>query len=388
MRKVLWIGDAAVASGFARATHYTCDVLTRRGWEVHILGINYRGDPHAYDYPIYPASTGGDLFGLGRTAELVKKVRPDVVVVQNDPWNVQEYVKRTGKVPVVASLAVDGKNCRGRELNGLAYAVFWTEFGQREAQLGGYTGPSRVIPLGVDLNVYKPLPRRICRQRIGLPDELIDHAFIVGNVNRNQPRKRMDLLIAYFAQWVKEYKVDDAFLFLHVAPTGDRGYDCQQLVQYYGIANRLMLAEPDIGQGVSEDKLALTYNCFDVQATTTQGEGFGLTTLEGMACGVPQIVPTWSALSELFKDSAMQVPCTTIAHTPNNINVMGGIADREQFVKALQVLHENEGVRQQLRDRGLHLAHEERFRWENVGNAFADVLDEALAPVRAEASVA
>jgi glycosyltransferase involved in cell wall biosynthesis len=377
-KRLLWIGDAVVSSGFAKCTHETLKAFSG-DWDVHVLGLNYQGDPHSYPYPIYPCWSGGDAFGIGRTAALVTKLRPDVVIVQNDPWNIQQYMRKAGNTPLVASMPVDGKNCCGSRLNGLAGAIFWTEFGLKEARLGGYAGPASVVPLGVDLDLFKPLPPREARVRMGLPKELLD-AFIIGNVNRNQPRKRLDLTVEYFAQWVRQYDIRDAFLFLHVAPTGDLGYDVSQLMQYYGLSNRLILAEPEIGLGTPEEKLIITYSCFDLQISTSQGEGWGLTTMEGMACGVPQIVPKWSALGE-WATAAVPVECTTIAVTPNFVNVIGGVPNREQFISALQELYSRPQEREARMLAGLELVSQPEYRWSAIASRFREAVEEALCPI-------
>jgi glycosyltransferase involved in cell wall biosynthesis len=381
MRRLLWVGDAVVATGFAKCTHKTLDVL-RKDWDVHVLGLNYDGDPHEYPYDIYPAWVPGkDVWGTGRLALLLNHLRPDVCIVQNDPWNVPEYMKKTGNCPVVATMPVDGKNCRGGALNGLAHAIWWTEFGKHEAALGGYQGPSSVIPLGVDLQMYKSggdgkRLRTELRKHRGVPED----AFIIGNVNRNQPRKRLDLSIRYFAKWVEQNKIEDAYLFLHVAPTGDQGYDVSQLAEYYGVSNKLIIVEPSIGHGVSEEALASAYQIFDLMITTTQGEGWGLTTMEGMASGVPQIVPDWSALGEWIPDDcAIKVPCTSTIVTPTGINVVGGIADEERFIEALQTMYVTATMAnyksEQCHENALALVAQDQFRWENIGQRFAEVLD-------------
>jgi glycosyltransferase involved in cell wall biosynthesis len=238
-----------------------------------------------------------------------------------------------------------------------------------------------VVPLGVDLDIYSPHNRAASRAKIGLPPEL-SSAFIVGNVNRNQPRKRLDLSVMYFAEWIKTRGIDDAYMFLHIAPTGEMGYDVRQLAQYCGVANKVLFVEPDMGQGIAEEKLAETYGCFDVQLSTTQGEGFGLTTFEGMACGIPQVYPSWSALEELVGDAGIGVPCTTLACTPNRINVVGGVPDREATIEALNVLYESKHgqVWARCQQRGLALVKQDRYRWENIGLAFATELDKALYP--------
>src|SRR5678815_4522012 len=132
MRRLLWIGDAVAATGFARSTHAVLDVL-RETWDVHVLGINYLGDPHPYPYDIYPCYPGGDAFGINRTPKIVKKLQPDLVILQNDPWNIPHYTKRLKDTTFVCVVPVDGLNCRGEGLNGAKLCVFWTEFGRREA---------------------------------------------------------------------------------------------------------------------------------------------------------------------------------------------------------------------------------------------------------------
>lgn len=394
MRRLLWIGDAACQSGFARNTHALLDVL-RHGWDVHVLGINHLGDPHPYGYPIYPAFTGGDAFGVNRLPYLLKAVQPDVIVIQNDPWNFPAYTKSLkvlkNTAPIAGVVAVDGFNCRGAALNDLCLACFWTTFGLMEARRGGFTGTGCVVPLGVDLDVYKPSDKFAARRALKFPPEL-DNAFIVGNVNRNQQRKRLDLTIEYFAEWLHAKRVTDAYLFLHVAPTGDSdGYDCKQLAQYYGIADRLILRIPPVRTGPSDDVVATSYAAFDAQMTTTQGEGWGLTTMEGMACGVPQIVPDWSALGEWAHDVALAIPCSTTAATINTVNVIGGIPDKVPYVNALDTLYRNRHMRMSMREAGLKLVARPEYRWEAIGHLFADALEEALAelpePAREEATV-
>ena len=378
MKKLLWIGDATVATGFARCTHKTLEAFVG-DWDIHVLGLNYLGDPHSYPYSIYPCWPGKDLFGLGRTPELVKKLRPDVVIVQNDPWNIPEYARRVGPTPVVATMPVDGLNCRGKELNGIALAVFWTRFGMVESQRNGYTGPATIVPLGVDLDLYKPAPTPMAetRRMCGLPLFLKD-AFIIGNVNRNQPRKRLDLTIQYFAEWIKSYNIDDAYLFLQVAPTNDMGYDVNQLMDYYGIANKLILVEPEVGPGIPEEKLAKTYSCFDLQVSTTQGEGWGLTTMEGMACGIPQIVPDWSALGEWARKAARMIPCSTVAVTPGYVNAVGGVPEKKEFISAINDFYADSMLRRKHAVEGLHLVKQEKYRWQNIASLFREEVEKAV----------
>lgn len=378
MKQLLWIGDAGCPSGFARATHAILETL-RQHYAVTVLGLNYRGDPHSYPYPLYAAAAEGDAFGIGRLIWMCDLVKPDVIVIQNDGWNVPYYMQRLrafpeyAQVPVVVACAVDGKNFNGAWLKGVAHTVFWTQFALDEARAGGYEGPATVIPLGVDTAQYYPEDRLTARRRLRLP-EALDTAFIVGNVNRNQPRKRWDLTVKYFAEWVTSRHVEDAYLYLHTAPTGDTGCDVKQLARYYGVLEHLILMEPPTFYGSSEDTMRDTYSCFDAQLSTTQGEGFGLTTFEGMACGVPQIVPTWSALGELCGTAALQVPCTSTCIGPPYVNVIGGVPDEAACVDALDALYRSPGLRDWYRHLGGARVREARFQWAQIGQRYVDTL--------------
>lgn len=378
MKKLLWVGDAGCQSGFARATHEILDTL-RYTWDVTVLGMNYGGDPHTYSYPIYAAFPGGDGGGIGRLAWMCDAVKPDLIVLQNDGWNLQPYLRQLklsedhADIPVVAVVAVDGQNFDANWLKGISLAIFWTEFALKEARFAGYEGPAVVIPLGVDAVFFSPMDKAEARKLRGLPDTLKD-AFIVGNVNRNQPRKRWDLTIKYFAEWTRQYAPKDAFLFLHAAPTGDKACHPRNLAKHYGILDHLIMSEPQVFYGNSEEEMRQTYNCFDVQVSTTQGEGFGLTTFEGMACGVPQIVPDWSALGELAKGAAVFVPCTSTAIGPPYVNVIGGIPDEHEFVNSLQLLYADRVARATIASLGFDRAHEDRFKWSNIGDAWTTAL--------------
>lgn len=383
-RRLLWIGDAGVSTGFARCTHEILPAV-REHFDVHVLALGYDGDPHPAQgqFPIYRAASGGDGLGIARTAELIAKIGPAVCVIQNDPWNFPHYLARTGTTPVVGIVAVDGKNCRGTQLNGLQHAIFWTRFGEEQARLGGYSGESTVVPLGVDLAIYRPLDKAAVREKMNMPNilkqrGLPEDTFIVGVVGRNQQRKRLDLTLEYFSHWINEFDVPDAALWIQQAPTGERAYDLEQLARYYKIIDRMILtATSKDQQGVPEEVLVRVYNVFDAMVTTTQGEGWGLPQMEGMACGIPQVVPRWAALEE-WATAAARVACSTTAATPAGVNVIGGIADRADFCAALDRIYRSKELRSKMTAEGLGLVRRQEYRWPEIGTATSDAIRRAL----------
>ena len=89
-------------------------------------------------------------------------------------------------------------------------------------------------------------------------------------------------------------------------------------------------------------------------------EGFGLTALEAMACGVPTVVADTSALPEVVGDAALLHPPT----------------DEEALAEALLRLLQDEDLRATLRRRGQERAG--RFTWEKTARQTLAVYREAL----------
>lgn len=405
--RILWVGDSpTVSTGFARCTRAVCDHLEKLGWDVNILGLNYYGSPHDFPYKIYPCyeptDFGLDVYGRYRLARLIVTLEPDVVVILNDPWNIKGYLQEIDRIrdrisipPIISWLAVDSKNQRGYELNDplISHVAVWTQFAADELVKGGYknndssnTGIS-IVPLGVDTSIFYQTNKAESRRLI-FPDiidalPLPDDAYIVGVVGRNQYRKRLDLTIEYFAEWIKSKSIDNAYLYLYIAPTGDTGgCDIRSLVKYYGIGRRVILAEPNIGVGQDEQFMRSVYSAMDCYLTTSQAEGWGLPALEAMACGVSCILPdaaAFSAQGGWTKEVALHVPCLSRALTaPLNSfpYTIGSIPNKSATVQSLQLIYTEERWRQALSERGMALARD--LTWDNTARLFREVLERVL----------
>lgn len=397
--KLLWIGDAVVPTGFSRVTHNILEHL-RHKWDVHVLGVNYDGDPSPYQsqYKLYPAMLGGDVWGLGRLEELVRGIKPDVICINNDPWNVVRYLGQIpNNFPTVAYMPVDAPNQgSARELSVLSRAITYTNFGRKELMLGGFNGKCEVIPHGVDTTLFHPVDQLECRRHLNTPtpmtEEQLKSMFIVGCVNRNQPRKRLDLVIQYFTQfWYNIGQPSHVYLYFHTA-NRDQGWNVVQLAEYYGIRNQIMFTNPRMSMrtGLKETDLKYIYGIHDVHLSCTMGEGWGLTQHESMAGRIAQVAPRYSALAEWCKDAVRFVECTSWAATPNGVNTIGGIPGMQETVEALTELYQNPERRAEIAEAGYRRATEERFQWSKIADQFHLVLLDAAterrqAPVGVEA---
>jgi len=398
--KVLFIGDSpTVSTGFSRCTRAACDTLHASGHDVTVLGMGYYGDPHNFPYPIYPCiapfDNGRTYGGETRLPSMIARLKPDVVVILQDPWNIPPYFEALDEVkticdrdgilfdipPIVGWIAVDARNQKGEQLARLSHLMVWTGFAGKELIKGGYTGAYDIVPLGVDTDLFHPRNRTESRRDIGLIDAGISpDAFIVGVVGRNQMRKRLELSLCYFAEWLRRDQVANAYLYLHVAPTGERSADLRQLVKHYGLAGKVIVNTPNIGTGDDDSIMPLVYNAFDVYMSQSQAEGFGLPALEAMACGIPCILPDHSAFgTDGWIDSSVKtpkVPCyvdSLTAPLGNSPYTVGSLPDRDWTVEILSHLCGNPEAREMYSRQGIQLA--KNLTWKRVGEMFVGSLE-------------
>ncbi len=111
---------------------------------------------------------------------------------------------------------------------------------------------------------------------------------------------------------------------------------------------------------VSEDELPSIYRGATVFVYPSLYEGFGLPPLEAMACGIPVIVSTDPALSEVVGDAAMQVDPL----------------DVERLSRAMAELLVNRPLRETLVRRGL--LNVARFSWADAADRMHALYDRVL----------
>jgi glycosyltransferase involved in cell wall biosynthesis len=184
--KLLTVSDFGVKTGFARVMESIVDRLPKK-WHITSLGINYYGDPYPTRVKLYPASLGGDLYGIRRLRGLIEKVKPDKVLILQDSWIVQEYLK---VIPeeflknVIIYTPVDAGPYQYSWLEKyplVKQVCAYTEFGR---QIISEANPSilniKVIPHGVDTTTFYPIDQTEARKGLGKIDEDL---FVILNAN-------------------------------------------------------------------------------------------------------------------------------------------------------------------------------------------------------------
>lgn len=403
--RILVTGDAGVPTGFARVMEGIFGPLSH-AYEIHQLGTNYHGDPHNYEWKVYPAEIGGDRWGARRISPLVERLRPRLIFILNDIWVQHAYMQELKSLkdapPVILYCPVDGGPIDPEAiapLAGVRRFVVYTEFGKGQVERAvteqrkrdpAFDFPTvEVIPHGVDTETFFPLReerdgesvlsgRRRARRLLfpNAPD--VDERFIVLNANRNQPRKRIDTTIRGFAQFARD-KPPHVKLFLHMG-VEDAGWNVIQLARRYNVEDRVMMSSLNrIIQGVSTAQLNLVYNACDVGLNTSSAEGWGLPSFEHAATRAAQIVPRHSACEELWRDAALMLdPVMKIIN--EKILTEGWLISPERVAEALEKLYCDRQLLDEMSERAYRTAIREEYRWKNISGRwdalFRQVLDD------------
>lgn len=136
-----------------------------------------------------------------------------------------------------------------------------------------------------------------------LPSEFSRY-FIYGFVGQNFGiRKRIERLLKAYSILIKDSRMfkDRTLLHLHSMPIAIKGINLIKIIQDLGIENNVMFSYGAFrSSSWSEEAMNILYNTFDANTSASSSEGFGLPTLESMACGTPNIGPNCSSFTELI----------------------------------------------------------------------------------------
>lgn len=305
--RVLWVSDSpGLPTGNAKITRQFISCINNtKIYNIAVLGRGYVGWPgerEKYGCTIYPMDIGRPYPDIMK--EINREFKPQVVISCLDMWQIDwiEHAKLSDAVTNIGYISIYGKpvpfNWK-KVVKNLDLAICYSEFGRTVLKEFMPFTSIDMIHLGVDADIYRPMEKREdIRKKFKL-----DKKFVIGCIARNQTRKRLDKLIEGFAKFAS--KKPEAHLYLKTEKKCDHGYDVPDLVEYYGVVDKVTIDEKSNRGGYTEEKLAELYNVFDVYVQAAGAEGFGIPILEAMSCGLPVITADYSSCTELVKDNGI-----------------------------------------------------------------------------------
>lgn len=130
--------------------------------------------------------------------------------------------------------------------------------------------------------------------------------YIVGCVNANNGRKRLDLVINAFICFYETNK--DSILFIKTTKPEKGGITTSFNLENFTKNYPIIISR----EYLTTNELNILYNTFDIMINATDGEGFGLTPFEAALSGTLSILPNNSSFTSLIEEEVIPnylIPC-------------------------------------------------------------------------------
>ena len=155
------------------------------------------------------------------------------------------------------------------------------------------------LPHAVDNKIYKKLDKEKVEEfKQNSFSDHNDRMIFFWN-NRNARRKQSGTLIKAFYDFSELVGPENVCLIMHTDPSDPNGQNLEIILQDFKIDDgRIIISR----EKMPPEALALMYNMADCTINISDAEGFGLATLESLACGTPIIVNMTGGLQEQVTD--------------------------------------------------------------------------------------
>jgi D-inositol-3-phosphate glycosyltransferase len=216
-----------------------------------------------------------------------------------------------------------------------------------------------VVPAGVDLNLFRPVPRAEAKTRIGISPD----CGMILFVGRIQPLKGIDTLMRAMKRVINQYPDFRENLCVSIIG-GDPQPDSELERMEFERLNRLQ-AELGIGDLVTflgakdQDTLVYYYSAAEMVVMPSHYESFGMVALEAMACGTPVIGSDVGGLSFSIEDGF------------NGYLVPG--KDPDALADKIALLLRHPSLRDHLGEQAIRWA--ERYAWTYIADEILDVFE-------------
>lgn len=382
-RKILlWADAPVIPTGWGTVSKSILKYL-KDEYDFVVLGVNYFGDPHTSGYKIYPAGikTPGDIYGITRLSDICSIEQPDIIWMINDIWVINQMINtikevyKNNKLPkLIVYFPVDAEDHDPmwyQNLDIVDKAVVYNSFGKKVATQARSDISYEIIGHGVDTDVFfRAFPsRKVAKQAIFSQFPELEDKLIFFSGARNQPRKRLDMLMRGFAEFVKNK--NDALLYLHCEIV-DAHINIQRMAKILGIEDKIIVSTGR-KQKLTSQQLNLLYNACDVGINTSLGEGWGLPSVEHAATGALQIVPNHSALSELWEGCGVfidaKIPFTM------EIGTTGKLCLPEDICNSLEFVYKNPDIRGELARKGFEKFTSTEYQWKTIASQWKNLIE-------------
>ena len=313
--KIMTISDMPFApSGVGTQTRYIIESMLQTGkYSFVSLG---GAMAHPGHNPIKTEEWGDDwvtfpVDGYG-SQEIVRSVlrqeRPDILWFMTDPrfwgwlWEIENEIRPL--VPMIYYHVWDNYpyptyNKQYYESNEMVVTI--SKVTDDIVKTGAPAVKSIYLPHAVNTESFKKHDEAHVQEfaKNSFDEKYDPNKFIFFWNNRNARRKQSGSLIFWFKKFLDVVGNDKACLIMHTDIKDAHGQDLEKIINHLGLTNGEVLFSQ---QKVEPEILSMLYNMADCTVNISDAEGFGLATLESLACETPIIVNMTGGLQEQVTD--------------------------------------------------------------------------------------
>lgn len=325
-------------------------------------------------------------FGIKQFRDFVKLSRPEVIVIFNDALISARFLNE---------LAIEPRPCPGAKTvvyldtvypfvnpdllavidRSSDHVIAFTDMWKNELLKQGIRKPVTSLMHGFDSKAFFPIEKPVKKPS--------DAPLVFLNLNRNQPRKRYDLMAITMAL-VFTKRPDANIRFVGATDLKTGAWDVPRIFARE-LCKRMeperatkyldyLLTVPNPGK-MSDEEINILYNEADVGLNFAQGEGVGLTTLEHAGIGKPQICGRLGGFIEYLDDTCATLLPVKMHEYVDNRELIGGeasIIDPEDACDAILKYLDDPALRerhgQAARERAL------KYTWSDAGKTLYDII--------------
>jgi glycosyltransferase involved in cell wall biosynthesis len=309
-KKILVIADSPLApSGVGTQTNYMIESMLKTGeFQFYCLAgaikhLDYRiqkVEPWLDDFIIKPVNGYGDP---NLIRGILRDYKPDIIWFMTDPrffiwlWSIENEIRPN--VPMVYYHVWDNYpypkfNKKFYDSNDVICTI--SKVTDDIVKTVAPEVKSVRIPHTVDTEIFKKLTCTDEKLRIRktISDSNPEKTIFFWN-NRNARRKQSGSLIFWFKEFLNIIGHKNACLVMHTEPKDPNGQDLVAIIEELELTNGEVCLST---QKLPPEELANIYASVDCTINISDAEGFGLGTLESLACETPIIVNMTGGLQE------------------------------------------------------------------------------------------
>jgi glycosyltransferase involved in cell wall biosynthesis len=331
-----------------------------------------------------PKSAG---FGFDQVADFVTLNKPDVIIIYNDMVVVSTIMEKLKSVPnkkfkvivYMDQVYLYQKKEYINRLNAEAdFVLCFTPYWEEIAKGLGITKPTDFLPHGFNPMVHYPVPHKLCRDYYNLKAE----DFIVLSLNRNQPRKRYDILLQAWATFVANHVNDPVKLLIATALQGgwnllevyERELSKHKLTLEQGLKHVIFIDNP---QQLLDDEINILYNVGDISISAADGGGMELCTYQQAGIGKAQITSFVGGIKDFFnEENAMVLHPKMTFYIDQSRDGCGGeaeLVDYKDAVEALEKYYSSASLRKK-HGEACRKGILQKYKWSDLGEKLFNII--------------